>query len=684
MTKVNHITHKKSDVANKAPKVGDLANGEIAVNYAKDTERMYIKNTSSEIIPFSSDHIIIGGIIDTVLANKTMARGYDTSNPTLANVYGSKESLNSVLKHYKMGLFKDGALVKECAPCRITKAVDGSDIKIDGSEGDIMLYTDVPIYRDRCRVSGVTVPNSTATTHNAIGLGLMPHQVGGKEAKKMNPFAFTPGYVQLNRAEDRYYSCYNPSYSGSGVGMHTEYGNLVPTKDVQALFTTNFIREKGAQGGYPVMYQSAIDSMRRSRNKGPKYKGIFYEFYEMWLIAMYLELGTLNFSRHDYFGIGCTFAYYWNIPINASDWISGGTNGMLIKNINGDGTDRCTRLRNNDRYKIGESSSYDDEWITYGQGTMLTGFLGSNTCNFEEALESQRFVDALVKSDLASKVDGATVLEYDDDVNKKGYVKVSENVDVYSGSGMTEGKKYYIIRNVPNCQGIGDGVMTYVLNVFVKTKANKDVYTSCQEIINDNKEKETEYNIGGKDIIFKFSYPTYRGLELFSGAYTPIEGINYVTAYNGDMGYDISLWYAKDFTDIKYNPSNYTETDAKVPIEKPDKDIPFLKGFVKASGNHSSTNLWVSKADYDISLFCATECSGASSETYECAYTIVGSGVDNGYKEVNKASVSSTTEMGTASRNPNESSGRSFRADSDVISSSYFFAGGFSIGNPTL
>ena len=254
MTKVKHITHKKSDVANKAPKAEDLANGEIAVNYAKDTERLYIKNKDGEVVPFSSDHIIIGGIIDTVLASKTSARGYDTSNPTLANVCGSKESLNSVLKHYKMGLFKDGALVKECAPCRITKAVDGSDIKIDGSEGDIMLYIDKPIYRDRCRVSGLTVPNSTATTHNVIGLGLMPHQVGGKEAKKMNPFAFTPGYVQLNRDEDRYYSCYNHSYSGSGVGMHYEHGNIVPTKDVQALFTTNFIGEKGAQGGYPVMY----------------------------------------------------------------------------------------------------------------------------------------------------------------------------------------------------------------------------------------------------------------------------------------------------------------------------------------------------------------------------------------------------------------------------------------------
>ena len=123
MAKVNHITHKKSAVADKAPNAENILDGEIAVNYSKDTERLYIKNASDEIIPFSSDHIIkdyvdksnsviIDGIINTVLMDRTMAKGYDVSGPTLSNVYGSKESLNMVLKHYKMGLFKDGALVK--------------------------------------------------------------------------------------------------------------------------------------------------------------------------------------------------------------------------------------------------------------------------------------------------------------------------------------------------------------------------------------------------------------------------------------------------------------------------------------------------------------------------------------------------------------------------------------------
>ena len=649
MAKVEHITHKSSDVADKAPKATDIANGEIAVNYAKNTERLYIKNNAGEIIPFSSDHIIKDYIDNlTDLTDRVMARGYDVSNPNLANVYGSKDALNRVLKHYKMGLFKDGALVKECAPCRITKAVDGSEIKIDGSKGDIMLYTDTPIYRDRCSVSGVTVPNSSATTHNIIGLGLMPHQTSGKEAKKMNPFAFTPGYVQFDGNE--YRSCYNTTYKGSG-------GEPKP------LFTTNFIGENGAQGGYPIMRQSAVDNMKYSRNKGPKYQGIFYEFYEMWLIAMYLELGSLYFTDINSFGAGCTL----NTP-DASNWISGGSSGIRIKDGKGEGTDDYSALMAFS-YKISKNSN---------NISPLNGLVGTNYYNFEEALESQRFVDALVKSNLVDKVDGKTVLEYDDRLssilfNKKGYVKVSENVDVASGSGMKEGKKYYIIRNVPNCQGIGDGVMTYVLNVFVKTSFNANVYHGS-------------VNVGNKGVIFKFSYPTYRGLELFSGAQIQIEGINHVIGnYKGvNKG---SIWYAKDYTDIKYDPTNFTDADYSVSTDTLDEDIPYIKGFVKAGEYDVSNTGWVKNSNYDVSLYCATECSGASATSYECGYvwrygTSLG-GVNttdgypnDGYKNVNASVVGCDAYY--------NGFGRTLDANNAVADGSDNLAGGFSIGNPSL
>ena len=625
MVKVKHIIHKSSDVADKAPNAEVISNGEIAVNYADDTERMYIKNTSGKIIPFSSDHIIIDSVLNTVLMDRTMGKGYDVDNPTLANVYGSKEALNMVLKHYKMGLFKDGALVKECAPCRITKAVDGSDINIDGSEGDIMLYTDTPIYRDRCRVSGVTVPNSTATTHNMIGLGLMPHQIGWKDAKKMNPFAFTPGYVQLDREANEYRSCYNTSFSGSDSASDS------------SCFTTNLFGANGAQGGYPVMRQSAIDNMQRSRNKGPKYQGIFYEFYEMWLIGMYLELGSLYFTGIDSFGAGCT-----PYTPDASNWISGGSSGVRIKDGKGEGTD-----------------DYTDLW------EYINCLFAGNGYNFEEALESQRFVDALVKSNLADKVDGKTVLEYDTD----GNVKVSTDVDVASGSGMTEGKKYYIIRNVPNCQGIGDGVMTYVLNVFFKTKF-KDDY------------RNTDYR--GKDTIFKFSYPTYRGLELFSGARTHIEGINCVFGYfkddNNDSEYvrKESIWYAKDYTDIKYDPINHKPTDAdySVPTSTPDEDIPYIKGFVKAREYDAPLRGYIKNSNYDVSLYCVTDSEAYSLTSYECGWIWDNFNFQNGYKVVSSSVVGADTS--------NSELGRTFGASVAVDFGYTSFAGGFSIGNPSL
>ena len=650
MAKVEHITHKSSDVADKAPKATDIANGEIAVNYAKNTERLYIKNNAGEIIPFSSDHIIKDYIDNlTDLTDRVMARGYDVSNPNLANVYGSKDALNRVLKHYKMGLFKNGALVKECAPCRITKAVDGSEIKIDGSKGDIMLYTDTPIYRDRCSVSGATVPNSSATTHNMIGLGLMPHQTSGKEAKKMNPFAFTPGYVQFDGKE--YRSCYNTSYNGSASVPYYDY------------FTTKLIGENGAQGGYPIMQQSAVDNMKYSRAKGDKYQGIFYEFYEMWFIAMYLELGSLYFTGTDSFGAGCTF----NIP-DASNWISGGSSGIRIKDEKGDGTDYYGGLMEYN-YRVGGETS---------KIRPLNGLVGTNSYNFEEALESQRFVDALVKSNLVDKVDGKTVLEYDDRVSsilfgKKGYVKVSDGVDVASGNGMKEGKKYYIIRNVPNCQGIGDGVMTYVLNVFVKTSFNANVYHGS-------------VNVGNKDVIFKFSYPTYRGLELFSGAQTQIEGINYIMGNYGGVRKG-SIWYAKDYTDIKYDPTNFTDADYSVSTDTLDEDIPYIKGFVKAGEYDVSNTGWVKNSNYDVSLYCITECGGASATSYECGYvwrygTSLG-GVNttdgypnDGYKNVNASVVGCDAYY--------NGFGRTLDANNAVADGSDNLAGGFSIGNPSL
>ena len=663
---IDHIIHKHNGTKGVKPSAVSIEMGEIAVNYNHESPRLYIRNDKDGIVefqPFDNDaanamnELIINGVNSTVLMNCTKSKGYDVSSPTMSNIYGSKESLHQVLSHYKMGLFKDGKLAKECAPCRITKAVDGSDINIDGSEGDIMLFTDTEIYRDRCTVNKdeLDLPESSATTQNIIGLGLMPHVVGSKKAKKMTQFAFTPSYPQVSG--NTYYSCYNKSIKGSSA---------TPSD----MFTVNFMSDRG---GYPRLSQSAITSMQCSRKKGSAYQGIFYEFYEMWLIGMYLELGKLDFtsSPSKSFGVGCTSYNYGN-----SDWLT--KSNACIRIINEtEGKDAITTLMDT-TFKIGEPASGNT-------GTLrpLQGLVGTNYFNFEEALETHRFVDSLVKNGLSDKVYDVNsvdttpvVFTYDENDN---VVVADSNVSVETGVGMVAGKKYYTIRNVENCQGIKDGVMTYVLNVFAKTTFKENVYHG-------------NVNVGGKDIIFKFSYPTYRGLELFSGAITHLEGINHtIGCYNEGttetpkLVYKGNICYAKEYTDIKFDPKKGVGTNGSnysVSTDVKDEDIPYLEGFAKGP-EYIANSGWVKTSDYDISLYCQTSLGGGMN-SYEGAfvwrvgYSWGGHNTDDskprlGFKNV-AASVAGCIAL-------NGSAGRTLNANPAVAYGNESFAGGFALGN---
>ena len=663
---IGHLIHKHSGTKGVKPSSVSIEMGEIAVNYNSETPRLYIKDTKDGIVEFqpfdgeaanAMNELIINGVNSTILMNCTKSKGYNVSTPSMSDIYGSKESLNQVLSHYKMGLFKDGKLVKECAPCRITKAVDGSDINIDGTEGDIMLFTDTEIYRDRCNMptEGLGLNASTAATQNIIGLGLMPHAVKGRKAKKMTRFAFTPSYPQVSG--NTYYSCYNTNMSGS-------------TSTASDMFTVNFMNDRG---GYPVMFQSALTSMQRSRAKGAAYHGIFYEFYEMWLIGLYLEIGSLYFTEvMKSFGVGCTKS-----TPTAGDWVTGSKAGVRI--IGG--------AAGGDAY-----ASLMDATFSIGSAGIngkrpLMGLVGTNYFNFEEALESHRFVDALVKSGKSDKVydvnaadTTAVVFTYDDAGN---VVEAGSAVSVETGAGMVTGKKYYTIRNVDRCQGIKDGVMTYVLNVFAKTTFKDNVYHGS-------------VNVGGKDIIFKFSYPTYRGLELFSGAFTQIEGIhNVVGCYNeGTDGaqklvYKGNICYAKDYSDIKFDPKSGLGNDNSnysVSTSVKDEDIPWLNGFVSGKEYIVNGAGWVKNCDYDVSLYCMNEVGGNSNQ-YECGHiwrsaSLGGANTDNsgmpkeGVKNVNASVVGCPAHFGSA--------GRTLAASSAVALESDHFAGGFAIGNISM
>lgn len=52
------ILHKRSNEENKTPQPEDLQYGEVAINYKKDNETIFIKNDQNEIISFLASHLL--------------------------------------------------------------------------------------------------------------------------------------------------------------------------------------------------------------------------------------------------------------------------------------------------------------------------------------------------------------------------------------------------------------------------------------------------------------------------------------------------------------------------------------------------------------------------------------------------------------------------------------------------
>ena len=668
---VNYVSHKKSVVTEdgrpKLPTSDQIVYGEIAINYAKDVETISLKNNSDEIVTFSSDKVIetkiaesnnllLDGLNGSIVMSMTTARAHDGESPTTQAYYGSKDALNAVLSHMKIGTFKKGKLIKECAPGRITATRSGEPIAIDGTDGDVMLYTDTVMYRDRATIDGLTVSGSTATSHNVIGLGLVPHMIGTKEAKKFEPFAITPHYatkdVKLDwDSQACPHSIYNPNL---------ETGNY---RKPIAKFKETF---KANGKGYMPGFVSSFDSSYRARKKDGGYQGLYYEFYENWLIAMFLELGSMHFTADNLFGKGCnrytpTDDYWFNAEGN--DGVSG------LKRVTSGGT------------LVGYGLCMDDsnKKNTLGMKNPIEALVGNKFFDFTESLESIRIMDAIVKANLVDQIAPNKLFTYDADGNA---VAADSNVDVTTGANMVPNKKYFTVRNVPNCQGLADGVMTAVVNIFVKLTMNDD---------------------SGDSVIWKFSHPVYRGLELFSGMFTQLEGIYWVMGNTYDGSTNTSwqeFYYANSCDDLDYlsgcttalddTMSSGETTSAQTLSCGLGENIPLmLSGLTNGYYTSGNPQGWAKATNYNLSLYAHTAFGGGAS-TYECGHiwkdgaSWSGLHAPNGYP--NKSNMSGRWVNGSIAGCclADTYAGRTFAANSSVRKGDERYAGGFSHGHITL
>ena len=662
---IEHLIHKHNSNKGVLPTPDQLAYGEIAINYNASAETISVKNSEDKIATFSSDTVrekqneTIAAAITTLdsrvsyvekiaamSVTTTSTRNPQDSSPTYKMYSGDKEKLNSILSHFKMGWFDgDGKLVYECAKGRISKAVDGTDIPIDGSlkgpkgeSCDLLLYTDTDLYVDRCNVSGLTVEGSNGATQNVIGISTSPHQIHGKTAKKFEPFGFVPQVAKYK------------SFNGKQVGYSYYDGGRI---------------------------QASINSLTSSvyaLNKGDNYMGLYYEFIEAWWIAMYLELGTMNVFTERLFGCG-----YGKYEPSVTNWFSkgyAGTSGGMYKDAKGN-------------VKL---TSHWGVWNNW------------NGISFPMMLEAQKILDDVVKYNMVDAVDSGLLMTYESSgsSNSGSVIMASDYTATYtdesgetvSGSVtsptfdginfelMEEGKKYFTVHTPqdsngnPMCLGVKDGVMTATVNVYYKwTRSNN-----------------------GTTYIVKDSHPIYRGMSMIEGYWIQLTGLHRVMrkdikdSTGSATGYQHCRWYYCDsWRQVPRDVSVYKEDNGydyySVSGDNADETakeyvLPLLEGYNRTEESTPIGQTWVKECDYNVSLFMPTK-GGASQTSYECGYTWSEPSSWGFYTPSNHATICCNASL-VGSEASNTNSGRSCGANSALRNGGSSYAGGFALPSPLL
>lgn len=702
MSKTTKILLKRSSVAGKAPTADIMESGEAFVNLAKGTEHLYFKNAENEVIatklgPLDKelDETSEYGVENQAIAKKYnelkkqldrlaqiysfygFARVNGDNSPDGTIFFGEDSNLEEITSHMNMGLTtKGGTLYKRCANCRLDVAVDGTELKIDGTDGDVMNFTNSELYFLKGTVAAPADLNlGDGVELNLIALGMSPFTIYGANAKAFAPFALNPQYTvncKIDGVDDVVcaHSIYNTAYAGS---YSTPYD----------WFNETF---KPNGNGYFNQYINSMQSIWYAQGKNADqktnrpYMGGYYEFFEIFIALMFCELKSVYHQSLTSFGTGCTYSNTVAAAASFGDKTMRGNSGVMYVQANG--TKTYSPLMSEVRIANGSSVSENP----------TDGLCGSRSYGFTEMLEPDRILNDIAKAGLISKIwDGVTadsancsvVFEYDE----TGNMKVSDftNEELATGANMVPNHKYYQVRSVPNTKGMADGAMTAVINIYVKMTF---------------KDGSTVNNVDhtGGYAVYKLSHPVYRGMCLQDGMYSHMQGCHYVnyciegtTGENGVKEEDKYVTYfkcAENVDDIPAQQAASIEYFGDV-----NKDLEMERGLTKVVQTHGELTLrqklgydvWAKKADYNASLLCYTQ-GGAGISTGECAFLLNSKSQGN-----DDTGHTSYQELPTAGRkcvnavvvgcfsNLDFSSARTVHGSSAVSNSFDFYAGRFAL-----
>lgn len=498
--------------------------------------------------------------------------------PSDEYIYGNRKLVQEIGKHMKLGTVKregnEAVLQHECAKGRITMASNGDAVAVDGTEGDLLIYTDIPLHLMKAneQLDGFEM--------SCLGVGVVPCYWQNHTAKKLAPFAMSPFYAVVAKLETDERRCYHCVINDTVQGSFSQPNGLL--KDV---FWTD-------AGGYPTNGQSGIYSMINAQlknadvNTNYPYMGNYYEFYELWITMMYAECGTLDTTDLYCMGTGCTQQEI----VNESTWNNdrmAANSGVKIFGADGTVVNYGGLMDKSLRKGAGGNNEYN-----------IASLVGNVFFTFTKNGEALTVLDGITKAGLQAKVgNSGSIFHFD--ANGNLVCTDDGSIDLTTGAGMEAVKKYYVVRDVPNCQGIADGVMTAVVNCYVKMNIADGVYNQTTDLT-------------GGYIIYKFSHSLYRGLSIpIDGMLRQLCGAYYtVSKENGVL---VNKFYcAEKWQDLPplVTPTCYTDvTNAD--------NLDLMRG-LSYKKTVPGTSDWVKVADYGLSLLYYTAFGGSSHKTEVC------------------------------------------------------------------
>ena len=505
-----------------------------------------------------------------------MVRMNGDASPDAEMTFGDKQLMHEVGAEWKLATVKNGVVTHVCAPGRLTLDENGEEVKIDGTDGDVML-----INRNANVINATKVVDGREM--NCLAIGKTAAKWYGVASKKMPAFGMTPCETVNAKIEgDARYQAHC-IYNTTVKGM---YG----TADTSVLKASYINRGAGH-----AVNSSGVQSIQTAQNKNTDpltarpYMGWHHGTYEALLTMMFAEIGSVDHTGVELFGSGLCLTPF-NANLYNDDAISA-VSGWKIIAATGEtfyGTYTGSQV-----YVASKSKNIQ-----------LANGLSTAVYNPVQMLEGQRILDAIAKAGFVDKIGNkANIFSYDENGNAVCTSDGSVNLD--TGEGMEMLKFYFVVRDVPRCEGMKDGVMTAVVNRYVKT----EVADGCQST--DSK----KVSFDGAIAILKASIPVYRGFTLPYVGQLREMSYAYYTVHNIDGATHVDFRCTDSMEDVRpltvFTQNAYQCAYGTTPQ--------MLVGLNKKKdyGVWSFVGSYVKAADYSMSQFCC-KAMGAAVHTHEC------------------------------------------------------------------